>query len=365
MKTFNIDGARLRDAIAAVKPCITSKVYAPVLQNIRVKTSGAGMLTFTATDLELYTSADLWTTGPEVDLLINAAELINLSKFAGKKPVTLTIDDERVTATCDGSSMTLTANADVSTFPEWPPQAGALPTFQMGAPELKAMLTDAAVCISRDATKPTLSAVRLETREGFIHTIGTDGFRMAVVKMWAPQSNDPACILPARFVKALPGKSTADFIVSTDTLWTFVQGNDYRAAVRNVQGNYPAWWKVIPSELPLTLGMDRVRFLSGLAAVKVKADKYNHNVELIARDGALTLRFTHPDTGTAEATLPCEGPDVTLAFNIHYLEDLAKNWTGPVMRYEYKNDVSQGSFRCDDPRGFNSQVIAMPVKFSR
>ena len=133
-----------------------------------------------------------------------------------------------------------------------------------------------------------------------------------------------------------------------------------------VTGNYPAYEKVLPAELPKRVIMDREVFLRTLRFVGLKKDDYNKNVRLFYEFPSLRTVFQHPDEGVNQATLPFTGEEnpFELAFNIDYLTELLERLPGEEVVYQFKDEVGQGVFMSPSLEDFSFRYVLMPVRFA-
>jgi len=146
----------------------------------------------------------------------------------------------------------------------------------------------------------------------------------------------------------------------------FLDQPGLKFSTRLVTGNYPAYEKVLPAELPKRVIMDREVFLRTLRFVGLKKDDYNKNVRLFYEFPNLRTVFQHPDEGVNQATLPFTGEEhpFELAFNIDYLTELLERLPGEEVVYQFKDEVGQGVFMSPSLEDFSFRYVLMPVRFA-
>jgi DNA polymerase-3 subunit beta len=137
-------------------------------------------------------------------------------------------------------------------------------------------------------------------------------------------------------------------------------------STRRVTGNYPAYEKVLPSDLPRRVIIDREDFLRTLRIVGLKKDDYNKNVRLFFEFPNLRVFFQHPDEGVNQGTISFTGEEqpLELAFNIDYLTELLERLPGEEVVYQFRDDVGQGIFMSPSIEDMSFRYILMPVKFA-
>jgi DNA polymerase-3 subunit beta len=255
-------------------------------------------------------------------------------------------------------------------FPELPSPHGDLPVVKLPVAKLRKALSLGGIAVSRDATKPTLSAVLLHLTKTAVRIVSTDGFRLAVAEVPCETQlkEDVRLIVPKRALDLLPGLlgEDGDVQLCWDGTTLFLDQPGLKFSTRLVSGNYPAYEKVLPAELPKKVILDREGFQKTLRFVGLKKDDYNKNVRLFFEFPNLKVVFQHPDEGVNQGTLAFSGEEQAfeLAFNIDYLTELLDKLPGEEVVYQFKDEVGQGIFMSPSIEEFSFRYILMPVRFA-
>ena len=255
-------------------------------------------------------------------------------------------------------------------FPELPKPEAGLPTVLVPTQAFRKAIQLGSISVSKDATKPALSGVLLHLGKSFIRVVSTDGFRLAVVEIPCETGlqNEARLIVPKRALDLLPTSIGDDgqLTLIWDDRTLFLEQPGLKFSTRRVTGNYPAYEKVLPSDLPKRVIIDREDFLKTLKIVGLKKDDYNKNVRLFFEFPNLRVFFQHPDEGVNQGTLGFSGEEqaLELAFNIDYLTELLERLPGDEVVYQFKDDVGQGIFMSPSIEDMSFRYILMPVKFA-
>jgi DNA polymerase-3 subunit beta len=234
-------------------------------------------------------------------------------------------------------------------FPDLPKPEEGLPSVKISAATFRKAINLGSISVSKDST---------------------DGFRLAVVEipMETGLEGDARVIVPRRALDLLPTSLGEDghITLSWDERSLFMDQPGLKFSTRRVTGNYPAYEKVLPSELPRKVIVDREDFLRTLRVVGLKKDDYNKNVRLFFEFPNLRVFFQHPDEGVNQGTLSFTGEEqpLELAFNIDYLTELLERIPGDEVVYQFKDDVGQGIFMSPSIEDMSFRYILMPVKFA-
>lgn len=177
--------------------------------------------------------------------------------------------------------------------------------------------------------------VRVEFSDRALRTIATDGFRLAYYHQEEPSGIDGAIVLPARSVDELvkllesgeASLSLADNRLSVAT-------GPYKLNVNLMEGNFPDYQRVIPSEFLVTITCDVKKLLDSVQRVAVMADRTaNNRVDIFIADGAaqVTAEGTY---GRAQEAIEVmqEGSEseIAVAYNADYLMNALKPVQGDV-----------------------------------
>jgi len=362
---------RLDRTLGILKHALERRVTLPILQHILVEVEEQEMV-LKATDMELAFEATVPVEGKGSRVsAITGKKFIETVRVYPDGLLTLEWPET-------GNRLWLRAKGFNSEhniqpgegFPELPKPAPDLPSIQVSAQAFRRAIQLGSIAVSKDATKPALSGVLLHLSKEFIRVVSTDGFRLAVVEL--PVKTDLAAdarlIVPKRALDLLPGSLGDDgqLTLSWDDRSLFMDQPGLKFSTRRVTGNYPAYEKVLPADLPKRVIIDREDFLRTLRIVGLKKDDYNKNVRLFFEFPNLRVYFQHPDEGLNQGMISFTGEEqpLELAFNIDYLTELLERVPGDEVVYQFKDDVGQGIFMSPSLEEMSFRYILMPVKFA-
>lgn len=362
---------RLDKTLGILKHALERRVTLPILQHVLMEV-GTHEMVLKATDMELAFEVTLPVEGnaPKV-MAIPGKKFIETVRQYPDGMLTLQWSEggNRVWLRAKGFNSEHNIQPGDG-FPELPRPEGGLPTVSVPGAAFRKAIALGSISVSKDATKPALSGVLLHLGKSFVRVVSTDGFRLAVVEV--PCSTgleaEARLIVPKRALDLLPSalSEDGDLRLAWDDRTLFMEQAGFKFSTRKVMGNYPAYEKVLPSELPKKVIMDREDFLKTLRIVGLKKDDYNKNVRLFFEFPNLRVFFQHPDEGVNQGTLLFSGEEhpLELAFNIDYLTELLERVPGEEVVYQFKDDVGQGIFMSPSLEDMTFRYILMPVKFA-
>ncbi len=362
---------RLDRTLGILKHALERRVTLPILQHILLQVQDQEMI-LRATDMELSFEARL-----PVECAQNRIAAIPGKKFIETVRVfpdgVLTLDwpdsGNRIWLRSKGFNSEHNVQPGEG-FPELPKPEPNLPNVSIPGHAFKRAIHLGSLAVSRDATKPTLSGVLLHLSNSFLRVVSTDGFRLAVVEVPFDTKLDQEAhvIVPKRALDLIPSsiQEEEDLNLIWDDRSLFLEQSGLKFSTRRVTGKYPAYEKVLPSELPKRVIVDREDFLKTLKVVGLKKDDYNKNVRLFFEFPNLRVLFQHPDEGVNQGTITFSGEEqpLELAFNIDYLTELLDRLPGDEVMYQFRDDVGQGIFMSPSLEDMSFRYILMPVKFA-
>jgi DNA polymerase-3 subunit beta len=362
---------RLDKTLGILKHALERRVTLPILQHILAEVNDHEM-TLKATDMELAFEAVVPVEGQGNRVVaIPGKKFIETVRVYPDGLLTLEWPDtgNRIWLRAKGFNSEHNIQPGEG-FPELPKPEPGLPKVTVPAQAFRKAIQLGSISVSKDATKPALSGVLLHLGKHFIRVVSTDGFRLAVVEVPCETGLeiDARLIVPRRALDLLPSSLGDDgqLTLSWDERSLFMDQPGLKFSTRRVTGNYPAYEKVLPAELPRKVIIDREDFLRTLRVVGLKKDDYNKNVRLFFEFPNLRVFFQHPDEGVNQGTLAFSGEEqpLELAFNIDYLTELLERLPGEEVVYQFKDDVGQGIFMSPSIEDMSFRYILMPVKFA-
>lgn len=362
---------RLDRTLGTLKHALDKRVTLPILQHVLLSVDNQEM-TLKATDMELGFEAVIPVEASGTRMVaIPGKKFVDTVRVYPDGILTLEWPDSgnRVWLRAKGYNSEHNVQPGDG-FPDLPHPSDELPEVAVPGHVLARALQLGSLSVSRDTTKPALSGVLLHFAPGFLRVVSTDGFRLAVAEVPLGDSCnvEARLIIPKRAVDTLLSCFQAETTVHLrwDERTLFANMPGMKVSARRVIGNYPAYEKVLPSELPKRVIVDREHFLHTLRVVGLKKDEYNKNVRLFFEYPNLRVFFQHPDEGVNQGSLSFSGEEqpLELGFNIDYLLELLERLPGSEVVYQFRDDVGQGIFLSPSIEDMSFRYILMPVKFA-
>jgi DNA polymerase III subunit beta len=357
------------------------------LGGVRIETSG-NHLAVVGTDLDLTIHVSTEAIGISDGVCVAPAKLLaDIVRSLEPGAVTIEAEAEKVEIGAARSRFSLRTFPvdDFPTLPEPPQPATFLP-----AAGLASALRQVVRAASNDDARPLLTGVLVAAEGNDVRLVATDSYRLAMRDIDGSDALAGASqiLVPARAlaelqklsVLGMPTKDSAsgstgegaddgDGVLPTiglsigDHDVTFTAG-DVKVSTRLLDGSYPDYRQLIPSEYPNRLHVGKDSLLDALRRVRLLVRDNTTPVRLSMRPGGVDLTVVSQEVGDASETVDADfdGTELTIAFNPTYLIDGVEAVTGDEVLLETVDATKPATVRAAEETSF--RYLLMPVRVS-
>lgn len=188
-----------------------------------------------------------------------------------------------------------------------------------------------------DEDRPVFTGALLEIKENEVTMVATDTHRMAVKKITIdePATTPMRAIIPTKTLSEVSRLLPTDNPAMINIIWNRTQivfnFESIYIISRLIEGTYPEYEKVIPSQFDSSAVIDRREFAGAVDRVSLLAKDISYNV--IRYDWAesnVTLSTQNTEIGMAKEDVAVEfkGTPFTISFNGRYISDILRHSTG-------------------------------------
>lgn len=188
-----------------------------------------------------------------------------------------------------------------------------------------------------DEDRPVFTGALLEIKENEVTMVATDTHRMAVKKITIdePATTPMRAIIPTKTLAEVSRLLPTDNPSMINIIWNRTQivfnFESIYIISRLIEGTYPEYEKVIPSQFDSSAVIDRREFAGAVDRVSLLAKDISYNV--IRYDWAesnVTLSTQNTEIGMAKEDVVVEfkGTPFTISFNGRYISDILRHSTG-------------------------------------
>jgi DNA polymerase III subunit beta len=195
--------------------------------------------------------------------------------------------------------------------------------------------------------------------------VATDGRRLALVDLEVefPRSQETEIIVPAKAVTEIQRlvREEGEVKLSIGQNQIAFELNRTLLVSKLIEGNYPNYRQVIPSEAKERITLERETFLTAVRRVSILASEKSNSVKMIFSKSNIDIVANTPEVGEAKESLPVmyKGHEFSIAFNPEFLMAPLRNLSEEEIYLDLIDEMSPGvikiagSFLC----------VLMPMRF--
>lgn len=334
---FIVSSSALLNRLQTVGRVISSKNTIHILDCFLFEIQG-NLLNITASDSEttMITSMELVESDADTRFCINAKTIQDSIKEIAEQPLTFDInpDNMEITASYQNGRFNIVGQS-ADEYPDMNLAQDGMDAFMMPAETMLNGINRCLFATADDELRPVMNGIYFDIQPDNLTFVATDGHKLVRNKFYDLKDNQPAAFIlpkkPATILKNLLPKETGDVTLKFNARNAYISTESARLICRLVEGRYPNYNSVIPSNNPYRVTVDRLTLLSALKRVLIFSNQSSALIKLHMEDNQLVVSGQDIDYSTsAEEHVPCEYADnpMNIGFKGTFLIDILNNITG-------------------------------------
>ena len=333
---FNVSSASLSNRLQTISRVQSSKNALPILDCILFELVD-GVLKMTASDSEttMVTTVNITEAEGEGKFAIGAKQLISSIKEISEQPITFNVDQNSfaIEITYQNGKYNLIGQNGY----EFPVPNGLNDGARSLSIDAQVMLNGigrSLFAAADDELRPQMNGVYFDMTQESITFVASDGHKLVRNRVFSARVDEPSAFIlpkkPALLLKTVLPKAEGDAVVRFDDRNAEIQLTDYVISCRLIEGRYPNYNSVIPTDNPFRVTADRMAFISALRRVSVFASQSSALIKIHVGQGTLTVSAQDLDFSTsAEEHIMCDydGTAMSIGFNGPFLIDVLNSIT--------------------------------------
>jgi len=352
--------------LQAVIGVVERRQTMPILANVLLAAKG-GRLSVTATDLEVELVAssevDVQRNG---EVTVPGRKLLDICRaLPDSAEITLTLDGERMTLRSRKSRFAL------STLPaaEFPTveEINAQQTLKVQQKDFKRLLDKTSFSMAQQDVRYYLNGLLLETSAKMLRSVATDGHRLALSEIALPNGGKAGqqVIVPRKGVLELQrilGNEDQMLEVAIGSNHIRVQIGEIRFTSKLIDGRFPEYGRVIPSEPPRAVTAVREDLRHALQRAAILSNEKYRGIRFAVKPGVLVIQSHNPEQEEAEEEVEVgyEGEELEIGFNVNYLMDALAAIDGTEVEVGLTDGNSSCLIRSAQDEG--CRYVVMPMR---
>lgn len=330
---FIVSSSALLKRLQQISGVLNTTNTLPILDNFLFEISDSE-LTITASDLETTISTKTTVESKKDGLIaIPAKLLLDTLKTFPNQPLTFTINEDfGVEISSDQGKYKLSGlNGDE--FPKVP-KIKDPSSISIDASIIENAITKTLFATGNDELRPVMSGVFFELNNDNVTFVATDAHKLVKYKRSDLKAKTGTSFIfpkkPLTLLKNILSNVNENVIISYNETNATFEFESTRLISRLIDGKYPNYNAVIPTENPNILTVSRISFLNSLKRVAIFSNKTTHQIKLKISGSELHISAEDLDfANEANERLTCqyEGDDMEIGFNAAFLIEMLTNLT--------------------------------------
>lgn len=349
---FVVSSMELLGHLQAISRVISSKNTLPILDNFLFSLDD-GKLEITASDLEstLITQIPLENTDGTGVIAVPARILSDTLKEFPDIPLTFEINNESLTIVIQSENGKFSImGQNGAEFPQMPViKDDQKQQMELEKDLLLSGISKTLFATADDELRPVMNGIFLELSPDDLTFVASDAHKLVRYKRTdASASSASSFILPkkpAALLKNILPREENNIILEFDDRNASFTLTNYKLVCRLVEGNYPSYNSVIPSNNPFKVSIDRLSLYNTLKRVSVFSNQASNLVKLSFKGNLLDISAQDIDFSiSANERLSCQydGDDMEIGFKSTFLIEILANLASDDVILELSDPTRAG-----------------------
>jgi len=367
---LTISKEQLMTGLQAVQNVVSTRTTLPILSNVMLK-ADADRLELTATDLDVTITCSV-----EAKVKKPGASTVPVKKLFGiirelpAAEIELQVDEKNVCTIQAGSSFYKINGLGAEEFPPAPKFKDDKKVV-LQQETVRGMLKKTSFAMSADESRYVLNGIFISLKDHKMTMVATDGRRLALVdeEVDINEASHGEFIVPAKAVNELNrlltdkgevevryAENQASFHLKDE------KGLSVHMVTKLIEGNYPNYRQVIPSETKERIALGREEIMQALRRAEIMTSEKSNSVKMSFGKNKLEITANSPEVGEAKETVAInyKGPEMAIAFNPKYMIDPLSALANDEVFMELIDELSPGVLKINGPFLY----VVMPMRLT-
>lgn len=366
---FVVSSIDLLNHLQALSRVISSKNTLPILDNFLFKLNGK-TLEITASDLEttMVTTIELENASGLGSIAIPAKLITDSLREFPDQPLTFTINTETfAVAISSENGQFAVAGQHGEDFPQLPRiKADRSVSLRLKASSLVSGINSTLFATADDELRPVMNGIFIEMSPEDMTFVASDAHKLVRYKRKDVTANASASFIlpkkPAGLLRNLLAKGQEEVGIEFDDKNAFFSLPSFQLVCRLVEGNYPSYNSVIPTNNSNKLLIDRVKLLNTVRRVSVFSNQASNLIRMSLKGNRLTVSAQDIDfASSAIEDLTCQylGDELEIGFKSTFMIEILNNIQSTEVSIELSDPSRAGLFIPFDKENDQEDVLML------
>jgi DNA polymerase-3 subunit beta len=347
---FVIPSTELLTHLQLMGRVMNSKNTMPILDYVLLQLKG-GKLTLMASDLEttLISHVDVPSVQEEGSVAVPRMMMETLKEFP-EQPITIVVNPS--TFIIEMTWATGKANIpgfNPQDFPTIPELKGSATHINFAAQALNEGIGKTIFATASDELRPVMNGVYFDMSGDHATFVASDAHKLVRYRRLDVKASDKAAFIlpkkPAALLRNILVKEQNEVDVAFDDKNASFSLSGYKLVCRLIEGNFPAYNSVIPTENPNKVTVDRLELLTVVKRIATLAPAGTSLIRVKLSQNQLTISAQDIDfsySGTERMTCQYEGDEMEIGFKSSFLIEILMNLSSQEVALEFSDPSRAG-----------------------
>lgn len=366
---FIVSSSYLLKQLQVLGGIINSNNTLPILDNFLFELD-QNRLRVSASDLETAISSELEVESEtEGKIAVPARLLIETLKTFPEQPLTFMVVENNILELSSNYGKYALAYAPAEDFPKTVELADSNRAV-IPADILSTAVNKTIFASGNDDLRPVMSGIFFQFSENNLTFVATDAHKLVKYSREDVTASETAEFImpkkPLNLLRGILAGSDSEVLIEYNEWNAKFSFDQTQLTCRLIEGKYPNYEAVIPTENPNKLVLDRTQFLNSVRRVSIFSSKTTHQIRLKIAGAELKISAEDIDfSNKAEERLTCDfqGDDMEIGFNSRFLTEMLSNLNANNVQLEMSLPNRAGILTPVDGLDEGEKVImlVMPV----
>ena len=355
---IKVQAKNLSAILKTASKVVNSKNSLPILGDVLFETKN-NVLVATVSDGEQWLSqkCEVISYDQELRFCVGVTEFTNAINNLGDMPITITLDEQTKTLTCEygnGNGKFSMPYENTNEYPLSNIDTSDTKDFIVDSKKVLKAIELTGFATANDELRPVMNGIHFDFFEDGMVCATSDGHKLARYKDKTITSNNengttPNFTLPKKPANILMNILSAlegDVKISFNDKAISVNNKDFKLTARLLEARYPNYEAVIPKDNPITITADKNSLLNALKRVLPMANDSSNLVELSFKQGNITVSAKDIDfSRSAQEMVTCDcETEINIGFKGATLVEILKNINDDNIVIELSSPSRAGVF---------------------
>ncbi len=370
---FVVSSSALLALLQNTGKVINAKNTLPILDYFLFDLKGS-TLNVTASDLETTLVGSIEVDSVETEGVIAAPvrRMLDSLKEFSEQPLTIEANEStwEIVISWATGELTIPGTSGLS-YPQLPALEEDKSEVAIAVDNLLAGINKTIFATADDELRPVMNGVFVSIENGTVTYVATDAHKLVKYTNSLVSQLAASFILPkkpANLLRSLLAKEDGDINVVFDgnNVQFKLDTLNYTLVCRLIEGKYPNYNAVIPTNNPNKVSVDRLELLNGIRRVAVCSNQATHLIKLNIANNSINIEAQDIDFSvSAHERVACsyDSTPISIGFKSTFLVEILGNMDTPEVTIELADSTRAGVLKpvSDDEQGSSTLMLLMPM----